>query len=82
MRREVTVSAWGTSMAVRIPRKALDDIGFDEDSDKKLVLNSENGHITLTKKRSRLAEMFKGYENVEYPFERNPKGGRVGRELY
>lgn len=30
---------------------------------------------------STLAKMFEGYENVPYPFTRNPKGERVGREL-
>ncbi len=34
------------------------------------------------KNETTLAKMFKRYENVPYPFERNPKGGRVGRELY
>ncbi len=34
------------------------------------------------KKETTLAKMFEGYENVPYPFERNPKGKRVGRELY
>ena len=34
------------------------------------------------KNETNLAKMFERYENVPYPFERNPKGGRVGRELY
>lgn len=33
------------------------------------------------KQKMTLAKMFEGYENVPYPFTRNPKGGRVGREL-
>lgn len=62
----LTLSRWGNSLSVRIPKKILDS--FKLTSDDKLTYTVEKNRIILTpeKKESPLRKMFDGFDSAEY----------------
>lgn len=79
----LTLSKWGNSIAIRLPKSALDDLNLENKD--KVVMKVKNGEITLTPKKpkSALEKMFEGYHGTpkDYPFEVVDKGDAVGNEL-
>ncbi|WP_367341834.1 AbrB/MazE/SpoVT family DNA-binding domain-containing protein [Limosilactobacillus sp.] len=79
----LTLSKWGNSIAIRLPKNVLDDLNLENKD--KVVMSVKNGEITLKpeKPKSALEKMFEGYHGTpkDYPFEVVDKGGAVGNEL-
>lgn len=62
----LTLSKWGNSLSVRIPKKILDS--FKLENEDKLSYKVENNKIILTpeKKESPLRKMFDGFDTEAY----------------
>ncbi len=62
----LTLSKWGNSLSVRIPKKILDS--FKLENNDKLSYKVENNKIILTpeKKESPLRKMFDGFDTEAY----------------
>lgn len=62
----LTLSRWGNSLSVRIPKKILNSFGLTNDD--KLAYKVEKGQIILTpeKKESPLRKMFDGFDTKTY----------------
>lgn len=81
--KTLTLSKWGNSIAIRIPKEAIDLLNLENQD--KVSLNVNDGKIILTpeKPKSALEKLFEGYHGTpqDYPFEIVDKGGPVGNEL-
>lgn len=79
----LTISKWGNSLAIRIPKETLDTLNLENQD--KVNLNVDKGKIILTPKKpkSSLEKLFEGYHGTpkDYPFETVDKGKPVGHEL-
>ncbi|WP_267201684.1 AbrB/MazE/SpoVT family DNA-binding domain-containing protein [Limosilactobacillus kribbianus] len=83
----LTLSRWGNSLSVRIPKKILDS--FKLENDDKLDYKVEDNKIILTpeKKESPLRKMFDGFDAEAY-FKNGPKNKEVdwgqpqGKEIF
>lgn len=83
VRGELTLSKWGNSLSVRIPKTLLTQ--FDLKEKDILLFESDEDKIILKPKRNQTLfdKMFEGYDRSQpYPFEIVDKGGAVGEELY
>lgn len=71
-RGTLTLSKWGNSLSVRIPKKILDSFKLEDED--KLSYKVEDGKIILTpeKKESPLRKMFDGFDTEAY-FKNEPK---------
>ena len=83
----LTLSRWGNSLSVRIPKKILDL--FKLENEDRLSYKVENNKIILTpeKKESPLRKMFDGFDTEAY-FKNEPKNKEVdwgqpqGKEMF
>lgn len=83
----LTLSRWGNSLSVRIPKKILEQ--FELKNQDQLTYSVENSEIVLkpVKKESPLRKMFDGFDTDEY-FKNAPKnkemdwGQPQGKELF
>lgn len=83
----LTLSKWGNSLSIRIPKKVLDALKLTNDD--KVSYQVENDKIILTpeKKESPLRKMFDGFDTETY-FKNEPKnketdwGQPQGKELF
>lgn len=62
----LTLSRWGNSLSIRIPKKILNSFGLTNDD--KLAYKVEKNQIILTpeKKESSLRKMFDGFDTKAY----------------
>lgn len=83
----LTLSRWGNSLSIRIPKKVLDTLGLTNDD--KVSYRIEDNKIILTPedKKSPLRKMFDGFDTEAY-FKNEPKnkeadwGQPQGKELF
>lgn len=78
----ITLSKWGNSLSVRLPKKVLTELSLNNKDE--LLYKIEDNKIILEPKREEklLEKLFEGYDlDTEYPFEIIDKGGAVGEEL-
>lgn len=79
----LNLSKWGNSMAIRIPKEALDLLNLENKD--RVDLTVDDGKIVITpeKPKSALEKLFEGYHGTpkDYPFEIVDKGDPVGNEL-
>ena len=83
----LTLSRWGNSLSVRIPKKILNSFGLTNND--KLSYKVEKSQIILTpeKKESPLRKMFDGFDTEAY-FKNGPKNKEIdwgqpkGKELF
>jgi antitoxin MazE len=73
-----SLSKWGNSLAVRIPKDVAELAGFREGEALEMTLR--NGHIILGKKRYDLKEMLKDMEGKDWgplEFDDPPRGSEI-----
>lgn len=83
----LTLSRWGNSLSIRIPKKVLDALKLTNDD--KVSYQVEDNKIILTpeKKESPLRKIFDGFDTEAY-FKNEPKNKEVdwgqpqGKELF
>jgi len=78
-----TISRWGNSAAVRIPRHVLSQANLEEGADVEIVSVKE-GEITLraTRRRKSIQELFAGYEGGMLQTEAFDWGEPRGDEIW
>lgn len=83
MEQALKLGKWGNSNAIRLPKAILDKVGIaPTDKEVSLTVTSDSIVIKPKKEKSRLEQMFEGYDiNQPYPFEVVDKGKPVGNEL-
>ncbi len=69
------VSKWGNSLAVRLPKKLVDEMGI-VDGDELVVVEAGNGKIAL-EKIDRRAQFLKAMEQFHFPL---PEGYKFDRD--
>lgn len=87
MKGELTLSKWGNSLSIRMPKKVLDI--FKLTNDDKVSYQVKDNKIILTpeKKESPLKKMFEGFDTEAY-FKNAPQNKEVnwghpqGKELF
>lgn len=83
MEQALKLGKWGNSNAIRLPKAILDKVGIaPTDKEVLLTVTSDSIVIKPKKEKSRLEQMFEGYDtNQPYPFEVVDKGKPAGNEL-
>lgn len=83
MEQTLKLGKWGNSNAIRLPKTILDKIGIaPSDKEVEVTITSDSLIIKPKKEKSRLEQMFNGYDTSKpYPFEIVDKGKPVGNEL-
>ena len=78
-----TISKWGNSAAVRIPRHILTQANLEEGTDVEISL-TENGEIMLKaiRKRESIREIFDGYNEGYFQTEEIDWGESKGNEVW
>ena len=83
----LTLSKWGNSLSIRIPKKVLDALKLTND-DKDIYREKDNKNImTQKKKESPLRKMFDGFDTEAY-FKNEPKNKEIdwgkpqGKEIF
>ena len=83
MEQALKLGKWGNSNAIRLPKTILDKVGIaPTDKEVAVIVTSDSIMIKPKKAKSRLEQMFEGYDTDQpYPFEIVNKGKPVGNEL-
>ena len=83
MEQALKLGKWGNSNAIRLPKAILDKVGIaPTDKEVSLTVTSDSIVIKPKKEKSRLEQLFEGYDTGKpYQFEIVDKGKPVGNEL-
>ncbi len=83
----LTLSKWGNSLSIRIPKKLLDRLNLTSDDKVSYQLADNKIILTPEKKESPLRKMFDGFDTEAY-FKNEPKnkefnwGKPQGKEIF
>ena len=80
MPNTIKLANWGNSVALRIPKSILSEVGLTEKSEVTLIVTKGGIIIKPCKKHTPLAERFAGYDGG-YSGETLDWGGDVGGEV-
>lgn len=81
---EVTIKKWGNSLGIRLPKKLLDELGWQANQTVEITLDSHRGKIILEENTGRnefLENLFKEYEG-DYRPEEISWGEPQGKEVW
>jgi len=76
------VSKWGNSLAIRLPKEIVDQLGLKEGDDIKVTMKAEDGTAMLVEKPRKKHELLEGLRKyrglipADYKFDREEANAR------